>query len=218
MSSKRLILFFILGVFVLLWSVPVLVGQYVRSGHADVLAAIRAGEPTPDAVIARTIAEDEAALRLAPCNLALRSELVLLNAQHVDAAAAAPENADEDVPLARLQHALDEQLACAPTDGKAWLDEAMIGIYRGGITPQSLAAYRMSARVAPGESWLAEKRLLFALEFRPVFDAKSLAVAQRDLVVLERAHPNRMTEVMKAANVTSKPQLYALFAAAQPKP
>ena len=83
--------------------------------------------------------------------------------------------------------------------------------YREGFNKRSLNAYKMSQQVSPGESWLAEKRLLFAVKFRPLFDAPALEAARKDIATLERAAAFRLKNVFKAANVNSVEDLYALF-------
>ena len=111
-----------------------------------------------------------------------------------------------------MQDELAAHLSCSPTDGKAWLDFATIDIYREGFTPKAAAAYRMSQRVAPGESWLAQKRLLFALQFHDLLTPADIRVAQQDIAVLKRAHPNRMKDVLTDAGIADEASLSALFA------
>lgn len=212
MSPRRLVFFLSLCALCLLWSSVALMVSGTRFEYRNMIEAIRAGEQLPppqalnDAIGAYTWV-----MGLSPCNADLHADMALLLGQGTDDSMN-DEQADEDAALARMQDEVAARLACTPADGKAWLDFATIDIYREGFTKRSLAAYRMSALVAPGESWLAQKRLLFALQFRPLLTDEALAIAKNDLVVLKRAHPNRMTDVMKAASLT-EPELYAAFGA-----
>ncbi len=214
MTSLRFGFFVVVCTSALLWSAFVVAGQWLRFNSYPVIGGIRfQSDITSAETISRTLAAYDRMMRYVPCNLPLHDERLILLAHGLDTAMAADGAVDEDSSLKRMQDALAARLACNPTDGKAWLDWSIITTYREGVTPRSLTAYRMSARVAPGESWLAEKRLMVALKFRDVFDTESLAVARTDLDVLARAHPNRMTAVEQAAQVASADALKALFVA-----
>lgn len=197
------------------WATAALLAQSARLDHRGLVAAIRTGETLPEnAGLDRAIATDERALRVAPCDIALRRDLLVLLAQQSDRAMLSPDISAADTALTRTQDTLAALLACAPMDGNAWLDFAKVSIFRQGFTAEAAGAYRMSATVAPGESWLAEKRLLFALKFRPLLDGKDREVARHDIAVLKRAHPNRMSAIMKAAKAETPDDLSALFAPA----
>lgn len=207
MSPRRLVFFLSVCALALLWSAVTLSVSGTRFQYRNVIESIRDGKEPPSAqVLSEVIASYASTMQMAPCNAGLHQDMALLLGQGADAS-------DEDTPLKQIQDELATHLSCSPTDGKAWLDFATIDIYREGFTKRALGAYHMSALVAPGESWLAEKRLLFALQFRSLFDASAMNVAQEDLVVLKRAHPNRMGEVMKVAQVQDEAALYAMFAA-----
>jgi hypothetical protein len=166
--------------------------------------------------ITSAIADYEHTTAALPCNAALNTELSLLRARHTDNAMLESDTTQADAALEQMQPQLGALLACTPMNGKAWLDFAILTTYNEGFTARARGAYAMSAYVAPGESWLAEKRLIFALKFRPLLDASARAVAVADLRVLEHAHPNRMNAVIKESEVSGAPELYALFAAKAP--
>ena len=209
MSPRRLVFFLSVCALAFLWSAIALMVSGTRFEYRNRIESIRAGQVPPDPqALATAIASYRAGMRLAPCNAALHQDMALLLGQQADAS---PEQ-DADVPLEQMQDELATRLSCSPADGKAWLDFATLDIYREGFTKRALGAYRMSAQVAPGESWLAEKRLLFALQFRPLLDAAAMQVARNDLAVLKRAHPNRMGEVIRLAELKDEPALYAVFA------
>jgi hypothetical protein len=192
-------------------------GQATRFTHRDILTNIRSADiaqsPTE---ITNAIADYERVVTILPCNTALNADLSLLLAARTDDAMLESDTAGADTALEQMQNQLGSLLACTPMNGKAWLDFAVINTYIEGLTPRSLGAYKMSAYVAPGESWLAEKRLIFALKFRPLLDTDARAVAVADLRVLEQAHPNRMNAVIKESQTASAPELYALFDAKAP--
>jgi hypothetical protein len=217
MSPRRLAFFLGLGALSLIWSVVALMASGTRFEYRNMIESIRTGdEPPRQQALADAIDAYTSAMHLAPCNAALHEDMTLLLGQDTDVAMAG-DAADEDESLKRTQDELAAHLSCSPNDGKAWLDFATIDIYREGFTKKALGAYRMSALVAPGESWLAEKRLLFALQFRPLLDEGAVKIARNDLVVLKRAHPNRMVGVVTAANLADEPALYAAFGAVPPK-
>lgn len=195
------------------WSVLALISNYVRVEYRGVTAAVRKGKAYDARELEDAVHAYGTALRMMPCNTPLLHERALLLAQQADNAMAGPEVDAADDALAAAQKGIADILSCTPMDGKAWLDFATITTHREGVSDRALAAFSMSATVSPGESWLAEKRLLFALTFRPLLDAQSLAVVRQDMGTLELAHPNRINAVMKAAKVNSKEALAALFAA-----
>lgn len=213
MSPRRLVFFLSLCALCLLWSTIALLVSGTRFEYRNMIESIRAGEKLPEAqALNDAIAAYSWAMGLSPCNADLHEDMALLLGQSTDDSMN-DEQADEDAALARTQEELAAHLSCTPADGKAWLDFATIDIYREGFTKRALGAYRMSALVAPGESWLAQKRLLFALQFRPLLTDEALAIAKNDLAVLKRAHPNRITDVIKRAGLTDEPALYAAFGA-----
>lgn len=216
MTLARIGFFSVLCFMACLWSVPAIMGQTVRMTHRQLVATIRSDEGMPDPrELVTAIAKDQRMLRIMPCNTPLRDEQALLLAQKADMLLAADAE-NQDAAMLETQGVLAARLSCTPTDGKAWLDYAMLSTYREGITLKAIAAYEMSARVAPGESWLAEKRLLFALSFRAVFNDTARATVLNDIAVLRRAHPNRMTAVMNEAQVKTPEQLASLFETPKP--
>lgn len=199
------------------WASIVFLGQSARFEHHGLINAIRGGEPVDDAKhLQRAIQDFENAIRTLPCNSGLSADLTLLRASAADAAGDSDDG--DDAALTGLRDSMVQELSCNPRDGKVWLDLATIESYREGYAKRAKDAYLMSRDVTPGESWLAEKRLIFALGFRPLFDKEAMEVAQADLIVLERAHPNRMSAVVKAAGVETPEQLYAVFSATREKP
>lgn len=219
MSHARLAFCVVVCLASVAWAVLALFEQSVHINHRELVAAVRSGAKLPlRPTLTDAVARETRALALQPCGMALHRDRLLLLGYQSDAAMLSPDIAAADVVLTHTQAALAALLSCTPMDGKAWLDFAMLRIYREGFTPRAADAYAMSARVAPSESWLAEKRLFFALKFRPLLDAKARQVALRDLEVLKRAHPNRMSAVMKLAAVSSPEALQALFATHPPIP
>lgn len=216
MSRKRLSVFLLAASVAVLWSAQALFTHVVRLENQPVLQAIRNGEKVSTRAVAASMAAYQSALKWSPCNASAQADLALLAAYEADRAMAKPEEVDEDAKLDALRKIVMARLACSPRDGKAWLDVAMLDVVRQGATPQTLAAYRMSALAAPGEAWLAKKRLEFALALLPLFSATEFEVARSDLATLERAHPNNMMAVQTAAKVESKEALYALFGAKAP--
>ena len=61
--------------------------------------------------------------------------------------------------LERAEAASRARLACAPTDGNAWLQWATVELRAAGPVPNVIAAMRNSARFAPSERWIVEPRL-----------------------------------------------------------
>lgn len=214
MSRAQRLVFTLLCVLSCAWAVAALWGQSVRLAHHNMLSAVHSAEGTiTHEALTAAIDDYERALRILPCNAALHKDLGLLLAIEADAALDTPNTLDTDAPLKRMHDLMASQLSCTPHDGKAWLDFSTITMYREGFSDHALEAYKLSAQVAPGESWLAQKRLLFALESRPLLDAEAMAVARNDFAVLKRAHPNRMTAVLKASATESEEALAALFVA-----
>ena len=216
MSRLRLAFFAAVCLASFLWASQVFLGLSVRFAHQGLVETIRAGKRVTDEKRIAVALNDYAnAVNSLPCNTPLLSDLALLRAYSSDMALESSEEGGEAA-LNSMHAALTTQLKCSPRDGKLWLDLANIDTLREGLSTSARAAYGMSAKVAPGESWLAEKRLIFALNFQPMLDDSMRSVAQSDLAVLERAHPNRMTFVQKEAQVESPDALYALFSAKRP--
>jgi hypothetical protein len=205
MSAPRLAFFLSVSALALLWCAVALTVSGTRFQNRNVIEAIRDGKTLSTQMLNDAISSYASTTHMAPCNAGLHTDMALLLGAGADAV-------DDDAPLAHMQEELATHLSCSPTDGKAWLDFATIDVYREGFTNTALGAYRMSAQVAPGESWLAEKRLFFALQFRALFDAPAMQVARADIAVLKRAHPNRLSEVLKVADIKDTPALEALFA------
>lgn len=215
MSVARRSLFVVICAVCCGWAALVFQAQTTRLDAQELLGALRQNKDLPEyPKLSDAIVAYRSATRLRPCDAALTRDLTLL---HARASEEALFNADLDASdraLDDAQQTLERQLTCAPLDGKAWFDLAMLNAHREGITVRTLAAYRMSAQVAPGESWLAQKRLQFAITFRPLLDEAALDVVKRDLAVLALAHPMRLDAVMKATQLKSKDELHALFATA----
>lgn len=213
MSRVRLTLLSVFCVAAMLWSFWVLAAQYVRLEHRALLNSIRAGRAAVDfSAIDNAIAAYDSAMRLLPCSRGLQDDQLLMNSVAADWAVAYPEQADADVYLAQSLDVLSAHLSCNPTDGKAWLNLAAINTYREGFTERSLAALVMSEKVAPGESWLCSKRLVFALQFLPMLSREARDASLRDIAVLkDRAHPKWLLSVKRAAAVDTPEELELLF-------
>jgi hypothetical protein len=212
--SRRvtLLLLMVLSAASIAWAALVLFADETQRRHRDMIAAIHAQRsPVALAAITTAIVDIEHAMRRVPCSMPLSKQRVLLLAYATDRFMQSGMLEDADNRLDQTHTALQEQLVCAPMDGKAWLDLATIAVHREGFTAAAAHAYRMSARVAPGESWLAQKRLEFALKFRALFDDAALDVAGHDIVVLQLAHPIRMHALLKLAEVKTPEELAALF-------
>ena len=200
MIRARVGLFSAVAMLCVLWSAQALLGHVVRLNNQPVLQVIRKGEVAPDRHdVAEAISEYQWAMKFAPCNAALHADLALFVAHEADAAMATADEKNGDAAIDAMQQTLLSRLACT-----------------AGASARAFSAYRMSALAAPGESWLAKKRLEFALTFLPLLTEKELAVARADLAVLERAHPNNMIAIQTAAKVENKQALYALFGATAP--
>ena len=212
MSRPRLGVFCAITLLVVAWSAQVLISHVVRLTHEPVMSVLRKGETPPNhRELSAAVAQYQWATTFAPCNAALQADLSLLRAYEADSAMMKLDATQNDAPIEDMQRQLAARLACSPRDGKAWLDIATLDVLREGVTPRALTAYRMSALASPSESWLAKKRLEFALALLPVFSEKERAIVQADLAVLERAHPNSMIAVQTAANVKDKQALYTIF-------
>jgi len=194
------------------WALLALYAQYVRLEHRNLLSQIeerKAAVALPK--IEEAIADYEHAMRIVPCNILLHKDLALLAAQGADLAMTQPYGEDIDYYLEKTLNVLSSQLSCAPMDGKAWLEYAIINSHREGFTEHSLNAYKMSQRVTAGEAYLAERRMVFAVQFRPLFDAEAVAAARSDLVTLKRAAIFRMQNIIKAGGLKTEEEVYALF-------
>lgn len=212
MSTARRTLFAALSLVCVVWSFAALYAQKIRLEHGNLIEQIRGEGSLPDMkVIDAAITSYNHAIDILPCNIPLHEDLALLLALRTDSVMQSPDiNAEADA-LDTVHGALTNLLACSPTNGKAWLDLAMINVYREGFTKRSARAYIMSAKVAPGESWLAEKRLIFILPFVQLLDADGQRTITRDLATLEVAHSNRTDAVIAAAQVSSKAELLGLL-------
>lgn len=162
-------------------------------------------------VVDDAIESYENALRIFPCNAGLYRDLLRLTSVGADIALAQPYADDSDFYLGKTIEVLASRLSCAPTDSKVWLDYAMINTYREGFTGTSLAAFKMSQKVAPGESWLAEKRIIFALKFYPLLDAAAIAATRSDLATLDRQSQFRINGIVRTYGIKSEQDLRALF-------
>jgi|GEM_PF-6471100 len=212
MSRVRLALFIGLSVLSSAWAVTALYAQWVRSEHQHLISEIRAGTTNPEqATLDVAIADYEHAMAVLPCSMALHEDRLLLVAERSDAAMASPDVIEASAALDKMQNAIAELLVCSPANGKAWLDFAMVNLFSEGFTKRSLSAYEVSGEVAPGESWLAQKRLFYALQFKHLFTQKARARALKDIDALERGHPNRIKAVMEVAKVETPEALRALF-------
>lgn len=201
----------ILVVCALVWIALVLYTQYVQFSHRSLLTAIygRSNDVTVENLDA-AITDYTNTLRILPCSARLHSDVILLNTKAADIAMKEGIEEEYDFYLSNTLTALESLLSCTPADGKAWLDYATLNTYREGFTEQSLAAFKMSQSVTPGEAWLAEKRLRFALMFGPLLDEEAIKAVKSDFATLDRGAPFRLGLIMQATG-KSKEELYELF-------
>ncbi|QOG22154.1 MULTISPECIES: hypothetical protein [Bradyrhizobium] len=98
-----------------------------------------------------------------PCNpIELRSDVIIRTRLYEEAVAAAdPKRADQQLMGAR--EALDETIACAPTEGFLWFIRYWIRINQGAPAGPELASLAMSYRLAPVEGWIAVRRNVYSL-------------------------------------------------------
>ena len=213
MSAARITLLVILCAVSSVWAALALSAQFIQLKNHSLIASIYSGkmQASEQPELEKVIASYEKMMRFVPCNVPLSRDLTLLLTQNADIALATPDGPGEDTYLAKTLDALVSLLSCTPTDGKAWLDYATLNTYREGFTARSLNAYKISERVSPGESWLAEKRLLFALKFRPLFDEAGREAARKDIATLERANHYRINAILKTYHLKSTQDLYPLF-------
>lgn len=213
MSRKRQLMFAAICLASCLWALTVLFAASIRFEHKGMVDMIRNGQQykQPEK-IEEALLSISGAMRIIPCTTELSDDYLLLRAYDADLALSSENEERADLALASMEEAAGQRLGCTPRDGKVWLDLATIVTLHEGFSKRALADYKMSARVAPGESWLAQKRLEFALKFRPMLDQEALTISQADIAVLERAHPNKMTAIKTAAGVASVEALRSMFA------
>lgn len=213
MRILQITFFILLCAISFIWAVIAISAQLVRLENHTIISAIYSNAtPAPKQQdIEKAIASYEWIMHFVPCNAQLHKDLALLLTKNTDLAVSNSDAVAEDKYLAKTLETLASQLSCTPMDGKAWLDYATLITYREGFNRSSLSAYKMSEHVSPGESWLAEKRLLFALKFRPLFDTEALEATSKDIATLERAAPFRLSIIFKAANLNSVQDLTLLF-------
>lgn len=98
-----------------------------------------------------------------PCNpIELRSDVVIRTRLHEEAVAAAdPKRADQQ--LNGVREALDNAMACAPTEGFLWFMRYWVRINQGAQVEPELANLAMSYRLAPLEGWIAVRRNVYSL-------------------------------------------------------
>lgn len=192
------------------WAGLAIYAQYVQISHAKLLLTMDSEAPALD-VLDEAIESYENALRIFPCSVGLYYDLLRLTSFGADIVMAQPYADESDFYLAKTMEVLADRLSCSPTDSKAWLDYAMLNTYREGFTGTSLAAFKMSQKVAPGESWLAEKRIIFALKFYPLLDKAALQAARSDLTTLDRESQFRINYIVRTYNIKSEKDFRALF-------
>lgn len=212
MSMARGFAFLVLSALSAVWAVGSLFAASTRLEHRALIASIRSGttNPDPDTIIA-AIEDYEAALHVLPCQVPLLEDYAYLVSWDADQRLASEDMDASDIGLDAMQKAIAMRLSCTPTSGKAWMDYAMVTSVREGFSLGVLTAYKMSAWVSSGESWLAVKRLLFALKFLPFLDQEGRTIALSDMNVLSHAHPNRVNAVMKVAQVKTLEELRMRF-------
>ncbi len=212
MSRSTLLLFVALAIASIAWSFITLYATATQYRHRDLIATMLANKtPLAIADVNASIADIEHTMHIAACNIPLSNQLMLLLVYSTDLHLHMGGLLEADDALEEAHAAMENHLSCAPRDGKAWLDFAMIQVQREGFSDAANYAYAMSARVAPGESWLAQKRLDFAVKFQPIMTASAKKIALRDIAVLQLAHPIRMQAVLKRAALKTPDELTALF-------
>lgn len=113
----------------------------------------------------------------------------------------------------RARQSMEQYLACAPTDGKAWLDYALLLLEEKGMDEDVIAAWKNSAKVTPFEGWLAEKRLHLAIRLLPFFDAEARKLALADVATLKNTLLRRQLNFLKATGFASLEELEGFLAA-----
>lgn len=206
----RLLIASSLCVAAMVWAGLSMYVQYVQFRHTKLLMTLDSEMPMLDA-LDDAIQSYQAALRIFPCNVALYGDVLRLTSFGADVALAQPYADESDFYLGKTMDVLTDRLSCAPTDGKAWLDYAMINTYREGFTDTSLSALKMSQKVAPEEAWLAEKRIMLALKFYPLLDKAAMEAARSDMATLSRESQFRINEIIRIYRITSDKDLRALF-------
>jgi hypothetical protein len=194
------------------WSGLVFYTKYVRLDHQTLIQNIKADNGTNDkGALVKAIADYEQTIAFVPCDIALHQDLALLAARGADIAMAEPYGQDTDFFLGKSLDAMASSLSCNPRNGEVWLDFAIINNYYEGFTTRSLQAFKRSQHVTPNEAWLAEKRVIFALEFRPLLDAEAIAAVRSDLATLERGAGFRIPVILKASGLKSPKELVDFF-------
>lgn len=206
----RLLIASSLCVAAMVWAGLSMYVQYVQFRHTKLLMTLDSEMPMLDA-LDDAIQSYQAALHIFPCNVALYGDVLRLTSFGADVALAQPYADESDFYLGKTMDVLTDRLSCAPTDGKAWLDYAMINTYREGFTDTSLSALKMSQKVAPEEAWLAEKRIMLALKFYPLLDKAAMEAARSDMATLSRESQFRINEIIRIYRITSDKDLRALF-------
>lgn len=202
------------------WSFVVFSTAYMEHRHRQTVARVEAGlipgEPSRLDDLLEAIEDYRHFSTLYPCYGRLYHRLSLLRIVAAEAALFTGDIAGSLDYTEEALHALETHLRCAPLDGKAWLDYALILAEERGFDAEALQAWKQSATVAPREAWLLEQRLLIALQFYPFLDEEALQLAQRDSRTMADANPNRIRHFLKLLEMDSLNQLETVFTKSLP--
>lgn len=185
------------------WIASLLPSEYVRLKHQSTLQQAKEGTGIEKNLIDEAIHDYEAVSKYNFCHgeffKKLSSFYIMQFAQHET------ENnlTEVDTSLSKALGNIEKYLECQPKDGNGWLTKAIIHIQRAGFNSDAMQAYKQSAKVAPREAWLAEKRILFSTSFFAIFDKEARAVAINDMKVLQKSSTNRQRKLRKKLGVDS---------------
>lgn len=185
------------------WVAATLPFEMIRMKHHRLIDAIQQKQEVTLSTISMAI-EDHTALDGLPlCHRHFFKDLAVLRMAKFQKLEGKESLQQGDTILAKALESIEQHLHCQPKDGNGWLSKAMVHLYRAGFNEQVLAAYKQSAKHAPREGWLAEKRTLAFLGFFSLLDEEGQAIALNDIRVLQQASPVRRRRVRKALEVDS---------------
>lgn len=177
--------------------------EYVQLKHEKTVTAIQRGEKPKAEEIDTAIADYESVAPYHFCHGNFNQDLSILYMARFASSEQKESMSKLDGILSLALEAVNNHLNCQPKDGNVWLSKAIILVYQEGFSGNALASYKQSAKVAPREAWLAEKRSLFTVNFFMVYDKKALEIAINDLNVLEQASSNRKRAILKKLGIES---------------
>lgn len=130
---------------------------------------------------------------------------------HLYAAQSYLQNARHSAHLQALLNAKQsarQRILCQPADAKAWLDYALIETELEGFSQEAEQALLQSARLSPNESWLAEWRIPFWVQFLPLTDNPDVKAAfRKDIDTIEHGFVWRKQRLYKKLGVSDMSEL-----------